>query len=97
MKRVLLILLILIVAAGALLVLKPEFLDFLPLKPAWREQARELVRGHALVPETTRLYKWQDEHGQWQVSDQPPAAGIDYETLEYRHDVNVVPAVKPPE
>ena len=38
-----------------------------------------------------RLYKWRDAQGQWQITDQLPAAGTPYETLEYRHDLNVLP------
>lgn len=41
---------------------------------------------------TTTLYKWRDAQGQWQVSDQPPPAGIKYETLNYHKDTNVIPS-----
>lgn len=38
------------------------------------------------------VYRWQDEQGQWHLSDQPPDSGS-YETLQLRHDENVaIPA-----
>jgi hypothetical protein len=30
--------------------------------------------------------------GQWQITDQPPAAGIAYETVQYDRNTNVVPS-----
>lgn len=33
-----------------------------------------------------KLYRWQDESGNWQVSDKTPGKGIAYETLNIRHD-----------
>lgn len=41
----------------------------------------------------TKLYKWRDAGGTWQVSDKPPAGGIDYEVVEYRHDANIIPSL----
>lgn len=38
----------------------------------------------------TRLYRWQDESGDWHVSDTPPA-DREYEVVEYRSDANTVP------
>jgi hypothetical protein len=54
-----------------------------------------LLEGTALEGTTgkTKLYKWRDGKGTWHVTDEPPSNGTDYEVLEYRHDVNVVPAV----
>jgi len=45
--------------------------------------------------QTTTVYRWQDESGQWHVSDQPPPAGTEYREEEYHRDVNVLPL--PPE
>ena len=47
------------------------------------------------TPTTTRVYRWQDANGDWQVSDRHPGDGVVFETLEYRSDVNVLP--RPPE
>jgi hypothetical protein len=41
----------------------------------------------------TQLYKWRDAGGNWQVSDKPPADGVEYEVLEYRHDENIIPSL----
>lgn len=38
-----------------------------------------------------RIYAWQDDHGRWNYTDQPPQ-GRPYEVRQYREDVNVVPA-----
>lgn len=38
------------------------------------------------------LYRWRDQHGQWQVSDTPPPAGIKYQTVHYPTNANVIPA-----
>jgi hypothetical protein len=40
---------------------------------------------------TTPLYRWKDDHGQWQITDIPPQ-GRAYETLTYRRDANVIPS-----
>jgi hypothetical protein len=42
-------------------------------------------------PETTTLYKWQGEDGNWHIADSPPE-GVVYEAVEVRKDVNVLPA-----
>jgi len=53
------------------------------------------VKGTPLEPEpaVTTLYKWQDSTGEWQISDTPPAGGIDYEIMKFRSDTNVMPLV----
>jgi hypothetical protein len=58
--------------------------------PQWLPQT-------ALSPTTkvTRVFKWRDADGRWHVSDQRPGEGITYQTLQYRHDANIVPP--PPE
>ena len=47
------------------------------------------------APKTTRVYRWRDENGNWQVADRHPGKDVVYEILEYRNDVNVLPL--PPE
>lgn len=44
----------------------------------------------ALFVTRTKLYRWQDESGDWHVSDAPPA-DREYEAVEYRSDANTVP------
>lgn len=48
-----------------------------------------------LAPEATitTVYKWRDDDGRWQLTDQPPAAGVGYERLQYHSDTNVMPLV----
>jgi hypothetical protein len=41
--------------------------------------------------QTTTVYKWQDASGAWQVSDQPPPPGTEYQVEKYTHDTNVLP------
>ena len=38
-----------------------------------------------------RVYKWRNAKGEWQITDQLPPEGIEYERLEYREDENVIP------
>ena len=51
--------------------------------------------GRLLRPEsvhnTDRLYQWRDAQGNWQFTDTPPPAGIEYQRREYRDDMNVLP------
>jgi hypothetical protein len=42
---------------------------------------------------TTRVYKWRDADGGWQITDEPPPEGTKFEKLEYVNDANVVPSV----
>lgn len=80
--KVLVLIIVIAAAAGGYLYLHPEFM-------------RLLLQGTPLEPPAaeTQLYKWRDASGKWQVSDIPPVAGIKYETLQYRSDVNVIPAL----
>ena len=41
--------------------------------------------------QTTQVYKWQDSDGAWNVSDQPPPDGVDFEVQAYSRDENVLP------
>ncbi len=80
--KFIIILLIVLSGAGGYLYLNPDvwqpWVKGTPLEPA---------------PTTTRLYKWQDENGQWQITDRPPTDGTSYENLEYRSDTNIVPSI----
>lgn len=63
------------------------------------KQAEQWLEGTPLAPEPeiTRVYQWQDTQGGWRITDEPPAAGVEYELKEYRADVNVLPLPKPKE
>lgn len=41
------------------------------------------------------VYKWQDEQGQWHLSDTAPK-GIEFETVQVNSAANVIPSVKLP-
>jgi len=67
--------------AGVYFYLYPESL------PEW---ATKTSIGRDL--QTTTVYKWQDDaSGAWQVSDQPPPVGTEYQVGKYTHDANVLP------
>ena len=57
-----------------------------------REIEQEVKQLIPAQPKTTTVYKWQDKNGQWQITDQPPPAGISYETLQYQSDANIMPS-----
>lgn len=57
-------------------------------------EVRSVLSGTPLdfmAPGATRLYRWQDDRGDWHVTDQVPTDGRPYETLEYRRDTNILP------
>jgi hypothetical protein len=59
--------------------------------PDYKEQFLNLSSQAGISKQTTRVYKWRNARGEWQLTGQPPAAAIEYERLEYREDVNVLP------
>lgn len=83
MKKVVWLVLIMIGAGAALVYLKPEIIPWI------RQQT-------GTTPAAT-VYKWQDEEGNWHVTDTAPPPGVPYETQEYLHDTNVLPALPPEE
>ena len=80
--KILALVILIAAAAGGYLYLHPDVIH-------------PLLQGTPLEPQPaeTKLYKWRDATGQWQVSGTPPGDGIKYEILQYRSDVNVVPAL----
>ncbi len=56
-----------------------------------RDRVEGLSSEAGLSKKTTRVYKWQNDKGEWQITDQLPPEGTDYETLNYREDLNVLP------
>ena len=79
MKKLAWLLLMIIIAGAVLVYIKPEIITWI------REQT-------GTEPSST-VYKWQDKEGNWHVTDTPPPAGVEYETQEYLHDSNVLPAL----
>lgn len=47
-----------------------------------------------LPAEETKVYKWQDEKGDWHFSNTEPPKNVDSESKIYKSDDNVVPATK---
>lgn len=80
--KVLVVILIIASVAGGYLYLHPE---------AWKKWTKGTPLEPA--PTVTRVYKWQDANGQWQVSDHLPPPGTKYEVLNYSGDENVVPSL----
>ena len=56
-----------------------------------RSRVENLSSDAGLSKKITSVYKWQDEKGLWQITDQAPPEGTEYEVLTYREDVNVLP------
>jgi hypothetical protein len=94
-KSFLKLLVVLALIVGAVWWFKPEWLPW---------NSRKLVVGAthekelALPPPASaapKLYRWKDADGKLHASDQPPAGGIPYETVQYDPNVNVMPAPQP--
>ncbi|WP_126453946.1 DUF4124 domain-containing protein [Sulfuriflexus mobilis] len=81
MKKLLLILLLLGLAAAV----------FFYLNPALRREATDLLKSSGLQPASMAVYKWRDTAGQWQYTQAPPPEGTPFERVEARSDVNVLP------
>lgn len=79
--RLLLVLLVLLASAGVYLYFHPETLA----------QLKESLPPAEFSKKTDRIYKWRNAQGEWQLTDTPPPAGIEYERSDYREDLNVLP------
>jgi hypothetical protein len=66
-------------------------LAWLYFNPDHRKQFEELSSGAGLTKKTVTVYKWRNASGEWQITDQLPPEGIDYERLDYHEDQNVLP------
>ena len=77
---------------AVLLVLVFVYIYFNPdYRQQFGEQLRELSGDLGVTKKTTYVYKWRNAKGEWQHTDQPPPAGVEYERLDYREDLNVLP------
>ena len=49
---------------------------------------------HQVAPELNRstLYKWQNQKGEWQITDKPPTTGIPFTAISSKAQVNVMPS-----
>ena len=59
--------------------------------PDFRVLIEDLSSEAGLSKKTAHVYKWQNDRGEWQITDQLPPEGTDYEILNYREDLNVLP------
>jgi hypothetical protein len=66
-------------------------LTWLYFNPDYRQQFEELSSEAGLGKKTVTVYKWRNAGGEWQITDQLPPEGIEYERLDYREDQNVLP------
>lgn len=57
-------------------------------------QAKLMGKVHQVAPELnqTTLYKWKNDKGLWQITDQPPAKGIVFTTITTDDQINVMPS-----
>jgi len=67
------------------------FFVYIWFNPDYKEQLQGLSSEAGITKKTARVYKWRNSAGEWQITDQPPPAGTEYERLDYREDVNVLP------
>lgn len=62
----------------------------------WDEslQTKLMSKFHKLAPELNQstLYKWQNNKGEWQITDKPPSKGITFTTITSQDQVNVMPS-----
>jgi len=79
------LLLVLLLAGGTFLYLNPEY----------RNRLQNSTSGMVKPVSTSRIYKWRNDKGEWQLTDTLPPEGVAYETLEHRSDENVLP--RPPQ
>jgi hypothetical protein len=49
---------------------------------------------HQVAPELNQstLYKWKNDKGVWQITDSPPAKGIEFTTITSNDQINVMPS-----
>jgi len=83
MKKFLVVALGILIAGGYVAYTNPQV-------RAWFERKTQQVLPASATEQT--LYRWKDQHGEWQISDNPPAGGIKYDTVRYPTNANVIPA-----
>jgi len=51
-----------------------------------------IMKSVGQTEDKSKVYKWKDSDGNWQVSNTRPPSGIVYTEQEYLHNSNIVPA-----
>jgi hypothetical protein len=64
---------------------------YLYFSPETGSYLRQQLPQPDFTHKTDHLYKWRNEKGEWQITDTAPPDGIEYQRLDYRDDVNVLP------
>ena len=70
-------------------------LAWMYFNPDYKKQIEDLSSDAGISKKTVRVYKWRNTKGEWQITDQLPPEGVEYERLDYREDENVLP--RPPQ
>lgn len=68
---------------------------YLYLNPDYRSRLLTSISNSVTPVSTSRVYKWRNEKGEWQLTDTLPPEGVAFEILEHRSDENVLP--RPPQ
>lgn len=55
-------------------------------------QSKLMGKVHQVAPELNQstLYKWQNNKGEWQITDKPPAKGVAFTTVNSQDQINVI-------
>lgn len=85
MKKLIVFLLALLLAAAAFVYTDPQ------LKRDASNALNRFLGRSTPTSGSTLVYKWTDSDGTVQYTSEPPAEGVPFEQVEARHDVNVLP------
>lgn len=57
-------------------------------------QTKLLGKVHLVAPElnSSTLYKWQNNKGEWQITDKPPRKGVAFSTITSQDQINIMPS-----
>ncbi len=89
----LLIVLIIVLVAGAFFLAPDSPNDGSPALLQGLSQIRDMTKGLGDDDsKTTTVYKWQDAGGEWHFSNTPPPKGVASQVQTYRADTNVIQA-----
>lgn len=57
-------------------------------------QKNLLGKTHQIIPELNKstLYKWQNNKGEWQITDKPPRKGVAFSTITSQDQINIMPS-----
>jgi hypothetical protein len=85
MKKLIVILVALLIAAAAFVYTDPQ------LRQDATNAVKRFIGKSAPTSGSTVIYKWTDDNGVVQYTSEPPPKGTPYEEVEAQHDVNVLP------